>query len=277
MSGIFTVRPEDILERMVKGQQHQSDARVLNRRTLQRDHRRLAELARPGMAVLDVGCGAGAITAGIARAVGPDGYAVGVDRDMDLLDIAAREHAGISNMRFEYAEARTLPFHGEFDIVTAARTLQWIDEPGRAVARMRDAAKPGGMVVVLDYNHVSNAWQPDPPPPFRDFYEAFLRWREEHGWDNEMADHLPALFETAELAEVESRVEDEVAARGDANFAEQAALWSQVIENAGPEIVFGGFLSEARLHEARETYRAWAETELAVQTLQLRAVAGRVL
>src|SRR4029450_14015501 len=43
------------------------------------DQRRLAALLRPGLAVLDVGCGTGAITRGIAEAVGPDGRAVGVD------------------------------------------------------------------------------------------------------------------------------------------------------------------------------------------------------
>jgi ubiquinone/menaquinone biosynthesis C-methylase UbiE len=256
---------------------HQSDARVLNQRNLERDHRRLAELLRRGLAVLDVGCGTGAITAGIARAVAPAGYAVGVDRDTDLLAIAEKEHRGISNLRFEFAEAATLPFRGEFDIVSAARTLQWIAEPARALARIRDAAKPGGIVVVLDYNHAFNEWEPDPPPLFREFYAAFLTWRDAHGWDNRMADHLPGLFEAAEMADIESRVEDEIATRGDANFENQAALWVQVIEKVGPEIVFGGFLSESRLREVHEIYTAWTKTELAVQTLRLRAVTGRVL
>lgn len=38
-------------------QSHRSDPRILGRRTLQRDHRHLARLLRPGLAVLDVGCG----------------------------------------------------------------------------------------------------------------------------------------------------------------------------------------------------------------------------
>ena len=48
-------------------QTHRSDPQVLNRRTLEIDHRVLAGVLRPGMSVLDVGCGTGAITAGIAR------------------------------------------------------------------------------------------------------------------------------------------------------------------------------------------------------------------
>ena len=44
-------------------QHHQSDPRVLSRRSLEQDHRVLAKLLQPGLAVLDVGCGTGAITA----------------------------------------------------------------------------------------------------------------------------------------------------------------------------------------------------------------------
>jgi len=57
-------------------QSHRSDPRILNRRTLQRDHSYLARVLRTGMDILDVGYGTGAITADIAKAVGSDGMAV---------------------------------------------------------------------------------------------------------------------------------------------------------------------------------------------------------
>src|SRR3982751_3359875 len=101
-------------------------------------------MLRPGMSVLDVGCGTGAITAGIARAVGASGRVVGVDRDESLLELARREHSGAE---FVYGDALELPYDAEFDIVTAARALQWIADPARAVEQMARAAKPGGMVV----------------------------------------------------------------------------------------------------------------------------------
>lgn len=60
-------------------------------------------LAR-GMSVLDVGCGTGAITKGIAEAVGPNGTVVGVDRDQGLI-ARARAHCHLlSNLRFEEGE-----------------------------------------------------------------------------------------------------------------------------------------------------------------------------
>ncbi len=46
---------------------------VLNKRTLSSSHRRLGELLQPGMRVLDVGCGTGAITKGMFEVTDPGG------------------------------------------------------------------------------------------------------------------------------------------------------------------------------------------------------------
>src|SRR5215472_11030821 len=105
-------------------QSHRSDPRILGLRTLQRDHRCLAALLRPGLCVLDVGCGTGAITAGAAKAVGPHGHVVGIDRDAVLLELARTEHSMVPNLRFEYVDVTTLTSRAQFDIVSAARTLQ---------------------------------------------------------------------------------------------------------------------------------------------------------
>lgn len=247
-------------------QSHQSDPRILGRRTLEEDHRTLAALLRPGMSVLDVGCGTGAITAGIARAVGPGaGRVVGIDRNTGLLEIARRDHAGLAHLRFEQHDVTTgLPWRGEFDIVTAARTLQWIADPGAALAHMRSAAKPGGMIVVLDYNHARNTWEPDPPESFQVFYRAFLDWRAANGWDNEIGDRLPALFRAAGLDDVESRIEDEV--------TERSLLWAEVIDNVGAQIAEAGFYPAGALPGTRASYEQWALVHLRRQSLNLRAV-----
>jgi SAM-dependent methyltransferase len=254
---------------------HQSDPRILDRRTLQRDHRHLAGLLRPGLSVLDIGCGTGAITAGIAEAVGPHGYVVGIDRDEGLLERARAEHGSRPNLRFEHGDATALSHRAQFDIVTAARTLQWISEPALTLSKMKQAAKAGGMLVVLDYNHAKNRWDPDPPGEFCDFYKAFLAWREAHDWDNHMADHLPELFRSVGLADVESHVQDESIERGAPEFGEHADLWSQVIENLGEQLAKAGYCTESQLQEAHKRYRSWAKTELMKQTLAMRTITGR--
>ena len=255
---------------------HRSDARILRRRTLQRDHRCLVPFLQPGFAVLDVGCGTGAITAGIARAVGPHGRVTGVDRDQNLLEQASAEHAALTNLRFVRGEATNLPFRAGFDVVTAARTLQWTADPAGAIRAMREAAKPGGMLVLLDYNHTDNAWTPDPPGAFRRFYAALLAWRTANGWDNRMGEHLPGLLRAAGLVDVRSSVQDEITTRGDPDFGERTELWQEVIDTLGPPLVRGGYCNAVQLGAARDRYTDWVGTSLLKQTLELRAATGRV-
>lgn len=233
-------------------------------------------MLRPGLSVLDAGCGTGAITAGIAKAVGPNGRVVGIDRDDVLLEIARTEHSMLPNLRFQCSDVTTFSADAEFDIVTAARTLQWIADPALALSQMKQAAKSLGLLVVLDYNHSCNEWEPDPPAEFKSFYNAFLAWRETNGWDNEMANHLPDLFRSAGLTDVRTSGQDEVVERGDPEFAGQAALWVEVIETLGRQLVTAGFITESQSRQAWECYGAWSDTTLRKQTLAMRAVTGRV-
>jgi SAM-dependent methyltransferase len=227
------------------------------------------------MRVLDVGCGTGAITAGIARAVGPRGFVLGIDRDAALLGLARTRYGGFGNLEFREQDVLTLDAESDFDIVTAARALQWIERPDLAVARMKAAAKPGGLVIALDYNHDQNHWEPEPPPVFRTFYESFLQWRDANHWDNAMGEHLPDLFAAAGLVQISAYREDEVARRGEPGFTDAASIWSSVIETLGPKITKDGYLSEADRLAAALAWKPCVLRDLSCQTLVLRAVAGQ--
>ena len=252
-------------------QTHRSDPRILNRRTLQRDHRRLAELLRPGMAVLDIGCGTGAITADIARVLGPNGRVVGLDRDESLLVIARGDHV-LPNLRFVHGDILNFAFDESFAIVTAARALQWINPPELAISRMRQAAAQGGKIVVLNYNHDNNTWKPDPPREFMRFYKAFLEWRNANGWSNRMADCLAELLESQGFKDIQVHIEDEIARLGDRDFSAASAIWLNVIETLGPQLVGAGFIAERERTEAECVYRNWIQEYLDTQILQMRTV-----
>ena len=261
---------------MMSDQSHQSDPRILSRRTLQVDHRRLAAVLRPGMSVLDVGCGTGAITADIARMVGPEGHVLGIDRDESLLVQARQEHHAIPNLRFAWGDILSWVFDEPFDVVNAARTLQWISRPDAAVTRMRSAMVSGGRIVVLDYNHEDNSWEPDPPLEFRRFYQAFLEWRRVNGWNNRMADHLPALFRSQGIQHVSVHVDDEIARRGDPDFNAVSAIWTYVVETVGPQLVAEGFLGDRERSHTESVYRDWVRRTLQRQTLEMRTVEGTI-
>jgi SAM-dependent methyltransferase len=261
----------------MSAQAHTSDPQILERRTLAHDHRRLAALLRSGMRVLDVGCGTGAITVGIARAVGPTGVVLGLDRDPVLLARARERYGDVPGLRFEEGDVLTLPSDGLFDVVTASRVLQWIDPPALALARMVAATRPGGQIVALEFSHADLVWEPAPPRPVRRFYDGFLAWRAANGWDNRLAHHLPGLFAGAGLVEVSSSVEDEIAVRGETAFDDALAIWGSVMKDVGPLIVTAGALAADDLPAATTSYAHWRRHDARLQRMVLRATEGRRL
>jgi ubiquinone/menaquinone biosynthesis C-methylase UbiE len=247
---------------------------VLNARSLGTAHRRAAALLRPGMTVLDVGCGTGAITRGIAEAAGPDGCVVGTDVHRGLIEQARRLHADVAGLSFVLGDVYSLPFHGAFDLVTSARLLQWLAHPLDALRRMAHATKPGGRLVVLDYNHERAAWEPALPARMQAFYAAFLRWRAGAGMDNAIADHLPELFEKAGLEKIVVTPQHEVTRRTDPDFDTRIGIWAEVAASRGHQMVADGVITEAERSAAEADHRQWARTRAESQTLYLVAVEG---
>lgn len=95
--------------------------------------------------VLDVGCGEGKITAQIAKRV-PSGSVVGVDPSHKMIRFA-REHFSAHsqpNLRFEVGDARSLPFHQEFDLAVSFNALHWIPEQEAALQAIRCALVTSG-------------------------------------------------------------------------------------------------------------------------------------
>jgi SAM-dependent methyltransferase len=248
--------------------------RLLENRSLA-GHRRLAALLQPGMRVLDVGCGSGAITRGIAAAVAPGGEVVGLDPSRHLLERAAALSVGHPNLRFVVGSVDDARFAAEFDVVTAARVLQWLAEPLAALRAMVGYTRPGGHVLVLDYNHVEARWDPPAPPEFLRFYTAFLEWREGAGMDNLIADHLPAMFRACGLTGIRDTDESESTEPSDPGYLAHAALWCDVAATRGHQMVADGALSEAERAAAEAAMRGWVERREGRQTLCLRACVGR--
>jgi SAM-dependent methyltransferase len=247
---------------------------ILDTRSLASSHRRLAEMLRPGMSVLDVGCGTGAITRGIAERVGPEGRAVGVDAKESFIETAKSRHAGVANLAFEIGDVYQLSYRDVFDVVAAARVLQWLADPVAALRSIACAVKIGGRLVILDYNHEKIAWTPEPPESMKHFYQAFLRWRADAGMDNAIADHLASLFTTMGLRDVAASPQHETVRRGDAGFETGVGIWAEVAASRGHQMVTDGVISEPERATAESEYREWMVSSAESQTMYLLAVEG---
>jgi SAM-dependent methyltransferase len=248
--------------------------RFLDARSLATDHRRLTAVLSPGMSVLDVGCGSGAITRGIAEAVGPNGTVLGIDINSGLLAQAVANHSGIPNLSFRVADVARLRHRDEFDVVTTARVLQWLADPLAALRKMVAALRPGGQIVVLDYSHTKARWEPEPPHEFRLFYDAFLAWRENVGMDNDIADHLAGMLESLGLLDVRTTEELELTTRGDTDFETRMALWPAVIATRGHQIVADGMIEERDRAAAEAAFTEWLRDAARSQCLYLAAVSA---
>ncbi|MBB6730317.1 methyltransferase domain-containing protein [Cohnella zeiphila] len=230
---------------------------VLNARTLAGANPGLARLLRPGMAILDVGCGTGAISRGIAEAVGPEGRVVGIDNNPRLIEQARSAHGDVPWLSFEVGDLYELAFEERFDVVTAARVLIWLSDPAKAVNRMAAATKEGGSVVLADYNHGRIVWDPQPPESMLAFYEAYLKWRLDAGLDNGIADRLGTLLGEAGLTDVRIEPTHEETFRDDADFIGRIALWADTASSRGPQMQRDGYLTEEAWKTAERDYREW--------------------
>lgn len=107
---------------------------------------------RTGLTVLDVGSGTGADTIEVARAVGPEGRVVGLDRSAEMIAEARQraEQAGVP-VEFVTGDAHVLGFpDASFDRVRTERMLIHLTDPEAAVREMVRVTKPGGLVVASD-------------------------------------------------------------------------------------------------------------------------------
>lgn len=228
------------------------------------------------MDVLDVGCGSGSITAGIADTVAP-GLVVGIDRDPDLIEEAGVHLHGRPNLRFQVADAHAMTFESAFDVVAAARLLQWLTAPMEALLSMRRAVRPGGLLALLDYDHAAMAVHPSPSPAFAAFYGSFLEWRESLGFDNSIGSRLSSLMQRAGIRVISVSREDEVSSTGDVTFPAATSIWKAVMRDIGPQIVRSGFLAQVELDRAQSSYEAWCEGDALMIRLVLWSAVGRAM
>jgi O-methyltransferase/aklanonic acid methyltransferase len=102
---------------------------------------------RPGDEILDVGCGAGAVTVRCARAVSPGGRVTALDLSEGMLRRTAAESAarGFGNVITRRGDAARPPFApASFDTTLASLVLYLLPDTCVALRNWRDLLKPGG-------------------------------------------------------------------------------------------------------------------------------------
>lgn len=117
------------------------------------------------MRLLDVGCGPGTITIGLAQRVAP-GVVTGIDVSETVLDQARANAAAqsIRNPRFEAGSVYEIDADdGSFDVTHAHQVLQHLSDPVAALTEMARVTRPGGLVAVRDADYGTMVHAPDDP------------------------------------------------------------------------------------------------------------------
>jgi len=132
-------------------------------RTAQNSAAYLLPQLKPGMDILDIGCGPGTITLDFAPLVAP-GKVVGIENVEPPLLVARTEASAREDKTtvFQIGDALNLPFEDEsFDVVHAHQVLQHLTDPVAALREMIRVCKPGGWIAARDADYAAMSWYPE--------------------------------------------------------------------------------------------------------------------
>ena len=121
---------------------------LLNRRSVETHASHLLPYLKPGLRVLDFGCGPGTISVGLAKAIEP-GELHGIDVEESQIDLArsAAESGGHRNAIFHVGSATRLPFEDDyFDAAHCHAVLMHIPDTQATLSEVRRVLKPGGII-----------------------------------------------------------------------------------------------------------------------------------
>jgi ubiquinone/menaquinone biosynthesis C-methylase UbiE len=239
---------------------HESVLRSHQRRTAEDSAGYLLPYLKPGLSLLDVGCGPGTITADLAARVAP-GSVTAIDQFADVLDAARAEaqQRDLSNVSFATADVDRLDLPDDtFDVVHAHQVLQHVTDPVQALREMRRVCVPGGIVAARDADYAGFVWFPRPAALefWRDIYQQaaranggepdagrqLLSWALEAGFDDVTPTGSLWCYATPETRDW------------------WGGMWADRILHSGiaRDILRLGLATTAQLEEISAAWRAWA-------------------
>lgn len=163
---------------------------------------------RPGMTVLDVGCGPGFATLDLARRVGPAGRVIAIDESPRFVEhLRARAgEAGFGNIETHVGDVQRLPIPlASVDAAYARWVLCFVPDPDAVIAGVAAALRKGGAFAVQDY-YFYRAMRLGPPSEafdraIRAVHESWVR----RGGDSDIGSRLPSLMAKRGLAVTDLR------------------------------------------------------------------------
>ena len=248
--------------------------KIFDNRSLEVDYRTLQPILKKGLSVLDIGCGTGSISKDVANIVGRTGRVTGIDNTKKFIKSGLDTYKEIKNLKLIHVDLFNFEPIEKFDLVIAARVLQWQSDPKGFLLKVRSLLKPNGQISILDYNHKELEWQPKPPESMLQFYKIFLKWRKEADFNNNITKDLPKLLQETGFRFIEKINSDEYYFRDRSDFIAKVGIWSKVA--GSKQMVEEGYFDNDLRLMAIEAYNEWVENEAISMTMKLNEVRGKV-
>ncbi|MYA78937.1 MAG: methyltransferase domain-containing protein [Acidobacteriia bacterium] len=179
--------------------------KMLERRNARNSAAHLLPHLETGLRVLDLGCGPGTISVGLAEAVKP-AELHGIDMEESQVEMAraAAAAGGHSNAFFQTGEVTDLPFEDEtFDVVHSHALLMHVPDIGTVLNEAKRVLKPGGLLSGRDLIGSSCFAEPE-LGGLGDVWTTFLNLLEANGAHPQMGKELKRRFLEAGFSDIQA-------------------------------------------------------------------------
>jgi SAM-dependent methyltransferase len=242
---------------------HESVLRSHQRRTAANSAGYLLGHLRPGLSLLDVGCGPGTITADLAELVAP-GRVTAIDAAPSVLEQAATLAAdrGLANVGFEVADAYATGYpDGAFDVVHVHQVLQHLTDPVAALREMRRICAPGGVVAARDGDYGGFTWYPA-VPELDEWLALYYRVARGNGGEPDGGRRLLSWARDAGFGEITSSASSWCYATPD-DRAWWGGTWAERITRSAmaDQALAAGYATREDLERIAGGWRRWAAAE----------------
>lgn len=210
----------------------------------------MAHHIAPGMEVLSVGCGPGAILGAIC-ALHLSVRGTGIDISPDRVTQAIRRNRDNPRTRFVCGDVQAMQFPADsFDLVYCRMLLQYLQKKERAVSELARVCKPGGTVLLQDLDG-QLLWHYPVDPTLQRAVEKSVTALGDTGFDPFVGRKLFWLARQAGLENLRVQVECYHLIAGEA-LPEVLKQWELKLEIARPQMarIFGGE-DQAKEHSRR--------------------------
>ena len=205
--------------------------------------------------LLDIGCGPGSITRGLAAIVGT---AIGIDPSHEAIE-EARTSDPDHRVGWLVASGEALPFSGgSFDVVFGHQVLQHVADPVLVLTEARRVLRPGGIVAVRDADYGTMVHHPHDPRLDR-WLDLYHRVADAHAGDPHAGRKLAAWVRSAGFETVAVTTSTWTYTT-DASVEAWRDLWvGRLLEaRLGDAAIRLGLADRSELEDLADAWRRWA-------------------